>query len=354
MPAAPSTFVISTRALDRRGRFVAEPGSTRFFRVPRGLGTYDPSFEIKSRERWRLLVADAADGEEDEVTGTTGDVLVFVHGYSNDIDIVLWRTETLRETLEVQGWRGTVVAFDWPSDNTTLNYLEDRADAAAVADRLVADGVKLLALAQNDPARPCTLNVHLLGHSTGAYVIMEAFAQAMKDGALFKSDWRVAQCVFVAGDVAQSSLSATSEWAAPMFGRSMRVTNYACRHDKVLGVSNAKRLGTAPRAGRVGLPADAHPKAVDVDCSDYFATKDPRTSRFKGTFNHSWHVGDPVFALDLAMTLEGAIDRAAIPTRRRSDHGLVLTPGVRPAFQAGWDAASPTAARRRLTTPSGG
>lgn len=79
-----------------------------------------------------------------------------------------------------------------------------------------------------------------------------------------------------------------------------------------------------------------------MDCSEYFQSKDPRQSVFVGTFNHSWHIGDPEFALDLALTLEGEIDRLAIPTRR-NDHGrLTLIAGQsRPKFQEDWDEDRP-------------
>lgn len=344
--AASNTYVICSRDIDNKGRFGGEPGDTRFLRVPRGTKRYDTSHEIKSRERWRLMVRAAADGVEDEITGTTGNVLVFVHGYNNDIPAVMWRTEVLQDTLVATGWRGIVVAFDWPSDNSTLNYLEDRSDASEVADRMVTDVVGLLAEAQSDTEHPCKLNLHLIGHSTGAYVIMEAFAQAAKKGKLFRSDWHVAQVALIGADVSADVLRADSEWARPMFDRCVRLTNYSNRFDKVLGVSNAKRLGTSPRAGRVGLPAAAHPKAINVDCSNYFVTKDPASSSFNGTFNHSWHVGDSVFALDLALTLEAEIDRNALPTRKSSGQGLVLQPGERPASQPAWDAATPLEARR--------
>jgi len=287
----------------------------------------------------------AADGVEDEITGTSGDILVFVHGYNNDIETVLARTRMLQSTLAAQGWKGLVVGFDWPSDNSTLNYLEDRSDAADVSLRLVQESLELLIDAQvpsTPGVEPCRLNVHLLGHSTGAYVIMESFAQAAKIGGYFKSPWRIGQVAFIAGDVASDSLAASSDWSAPMYARIMRLTNYSSRYDKVLGVSNAKRLGASPRAGRVGLPESAPRKAVNVDCSDYFLGKDPAKSSFLGTFNHSWHIGDPAFALDLALTLEGGIDREAIPTRMSGSGGLVLTgEGRRPAFQSGWDAELP-------------
>lgn len=347
-----SNFIICTRDVDSRDRFVAEPGATRYLRVPQGVRRYDPSHKIK-RDKWRLAVRAAADGVEDEITGTTGDVLVFVHGYNNDMDAITWRTETLQSSLAQQGWRGLVVAFDWPSDNSTLNYLEDRSDAAEVANRMVSDAIELLVEAQGDTKHPCKINVHLLGHSTGAYVIMEAFSQAQKKGNLYRAEWRVAQVALIGGDISSASLRAESEWSGTMFERSVRLTNYSNRHDKVLGVSNAKRLGTSPRVGRVGLPANAHPKAINVDCTGYFATKDPAQSVFNGTFNHSWHIGDEVFALDLALTLEGEIDRMALPTRDRTAEGLVLKPGQRPVFQAAWDADSPKRARGNLRTAGG-
>ena len=349
-----SMFIICARDADRKGKFVAEPGPTRYLRVPLDAQSYDTSHEIKSREKWRLAVRAAADGTEDEVTGITGDVLVFVHGYNNGLGAITWRTRTLQNTLKAQAWRGQVISFDWPSDNSTLNYLEDRSDAAKVADRMVNDGIALLAEAQQDAVHPCTINIHLIGHSTGAYVIMEAFAEAQKRGNLFRTDWRVAQVALIGADISSDSLRSDSEWARPLFDRCVRLTNYSNRHDKVLGVSNAKRLGTSPRSGRVGLPANAHAKAVNVDCSAYFATKNPSQSTFNGTFNHSWHIGDPVFALDLALTLEASIDRHALPTRHATPDGLALQPGRRPMFQAAWDAETATAASRRLSATARG
>ncbi len=343
MPAR-NTFLICTRDVDKDGAFVAEPGDTRFLQVPLARREYS-SADVVPKDAWQKKVIAAADGEEDEITGSTGDILFFVHGYNNDVETILWRTRTLQESLSAQGWKGLVVGFDWPSDNSTLNYLEDRYDASQVAQRLVDDALQIVVDAQFpvDPkARPCTINVHLLGHSTGAFVIMEAFSNAAKKGALFKKSWRIGQVVFIGGDVSRASLSSSSDWAAPMYDRIFRLTNYSNRFDKVLGVSNMKHLGVAPRAGRVGLPEGLPEKAVNVDCSEYFQTKNPKESVFTGTFNHSWHIGDPVFALDLVLTLEGEIDRQAIPTRRNDQGHLILIAGrSRPEFQGGWDENRP-------------
>lgn len=331
-----STFVITCREIKGK-KFGDEPGPTRYLRVPAGAEELEPGHETTSA-RWRKSVIAAADGVEDDLSGATGDVLAFVHGYNNTTKSVVWRTRKLAETLKQSGWKGKVIAFDWPSANSTLNYLEDRSDAARTALRLTQDALALMVDAQDpkDGSAPCTLNVHLLGHSTGAYVIMESFAQAEKDGDLFKRSWRIAQVAFIGGDVSRESLRESSEWGRPMFSRIMRLTNYASGFDQALAVSNAKRLGTSPRAGRVGLPADVPRKAVNVDCSRYFLTKDPKASTYEGNFTHSWHIGDPVFALDLALTLEGQIDRDVIPTRERADGALHLRPGQRPKYQSAW------------------
>lgn len=328
----PHDYLISARK--RRGdQLVGEPGNLRFLKVARSAKAYGPAQAIASARDWAGEVQGLADGDENPFSiSPRGDVLIFVHGYNNDIPTILDRQRALRTALRAEGWKGEVVAFDWPSENSTLNYLEDRADAAEVAGDLVTKGIRLLAQGQKEG---CQTNVHVLGHSTGAYVIMEAFAQAEKRGDLFKSDWRIGQVALIAGDVSAASLSRTSEWARPMFKRVMRLTNYANPYDAVLGVSNAKRLGVSPRAGRVGLPEDADSKAVNVDCGPYFVGLKPQPSA--GAWTHSWHFGNRVFARDLAMTLEGAIDRHAIPTRDPRGRDLVLVDRPRPPHMAEWE-----------------
>jgi len=328
-------FVISARDV-RKGAFRAEPGRLRYLRVPAS-ALPEPAHEVPVKA-WFQEVRDLADGMPDSTVSEGGQVLIFVHGYNNDAQVIRQRQQRLAEDLGTEQWRGVVVSFDWPSANSTLNYLEDRHDAAAVAGLLVQGGVRPLAVGQ---AGGCRTNVHLIGHSTGAFVIMEAFAQAEKQGEIFKSDWRVAQTVFIGGDVGSSSLAADSEWATPMYRRIMRLTNYQNPYDHVLGISNAKRLGTSPRAGRVGLPRDAHPKSVNVDCGPYFETLDPKKQTFFGTFAHSWHIGNRVFARDLALTLEGRIDRNAIPTRLQEGGRLVLRDAPRPRYYGGWDLDHP-------------
>ncbi len=328
-------YTISARAV-KKGEFKPEPGPIRYLKSP-DKQLPKPSHEITVKQ-WLEEVRDSADGKADEAVSDGGSVLIFVHGYNNDPKVIRDRQMQLTKDLTAEGWRGVVASFDWPSDNSTLNYLEDRSDAAAVAGELVDKGIRPLSANQQTG---CQTNVHLLGHSTGAYVIMEAFAQSEKNGTLFKRDWRIAQVVFIGGDVSAASIAVDSEWARPMFRRIMRFTNYQNPFDHVLAASNAKRLGVAPRVGRVGLPANPDPKSTNVDCGEYFATLDPKKQTFFGTFAHSWHIGNRVFARDLAMTLEGRIDRHAIPTRKQTVGALLLQDRPRPSHYDGWTLEHP-------------
>jgi esterase/lipase superfamily enzyme len=96
-----------------------------------------------------------ADGDENPNSiGPTGDALIFVHGYNNDMTVVLERMKQLRKDMKAEGWHGEIVAFDWPSNNQTLNYLEDRSDGAEVAGELVNKGIRLLSEGQKADAKP--------------------------------------------------------------------------------------------------------------------------------------------------------------------------------------------------------
>lgn len=321
-------YVISARKI-KDNTFVSEPGPVRYLRVPWGQ-LPEPHHEIKSRE-WILEMRDLADGKKDDRIEDGGNVLIFVHGYNNGAQDIADRTRWLQEDLAEAGWNGVVAAFDWPCANSTLNYLEDRKDAAATALRLVDSALHLMAKGQ---AAGCKTNVHLLGHSTGAYVIIRAIELALQqDGELYKDGaWGFAQVGFIGADI-----SAEGWTNSPVLERIDRMTNYQNGFDHVLAVSNAKRFGASPRMGRTGLIGPAHRSVVNVDCSKFFEKIDKRLQpRKTGTWAHSWHIGNPTWTLDFAMTLEGRIDRDYLPTREVESGRLQLKPGKRPEQENAW------------------
>lgn len=316
-------FVMSVRAV-RSGAFVADTGPTRFLVVPDG-GNPDPS-QATTPARWYSQVRRASEWQNAQGE-LRGDILIVVHGYNMSETEVMDRHRRLKADLQSLGFLGIVVSFDWPSDDKALAYLPDRHHAKETAMQLVSDGITYLSAKQTPD---CTINVHVLGHSTGAYVIREAFHDA-DDTQLPNQGWGVSQIIFAAGDVSAASMSADDSVTGSLYRHSVRVTNYSSRRDQALDLSNVKRLGTAPRVGRVGLPADAPASAINVDCTDYYSeltsanspilgTDSPHVPPIVGMPSHSWYFGNLMFARDLLAVITGW-DRKIIPTRTMDSAG---------------------------------
>lgn len=318
-----SSWVMSVRAV-KDEQFIAEPGETRYLEVPDGMDPL-PAHAIPQAQ-WIAAVQKAAAWKNDQGE-QRGDLLFSIHGYNMSEKEVIERHRRLASGLQDCGFKGVVVSFDWPSDNKALAYLPDRHNAKVTALQLMTDGIAVLASAQQPN---CTINIHVLGHSTGAYVLREAFDDA-DDSQLQNNAWNVSQLILAAGDVSAASMVAGDPGAASVYRHCVRLTNYSSRHDQALDISNIKRVGVAPRVGRIGLPDGAPAKAVDVDCSTYYntLTSDPailaqdEPDGIVGMQSHSWYFGNKIFTRDLFYTLIGT-DRQTIDTRTMKAEGRFI------------------------------
>lgn len=276
----------------------------------------------------------------------TGEVLFFVHGFNVSGEAARNSHLNYVDRLAAAGWHGLLVSFDWPSDGLVFAYLADRANARAAASGLITSGVALLEAAQR---LDCTITVHVMAHSMGAFVVQQAFTAAYQD---VPPSWSIAQLIMAAADVDYSVFSAEN-YSAKMFGaHSGRLTAYCNFYDKALAASEAKRLELAPRMGRVGLPPDAPPFMCKVDCSDLFDEAYPDLAdQLSPVTTHCFYFDRPEFWRDAVLTLAGGIDRSVIPTRSADATTTVpnrytLTPGGIS------DAAYRLALARAATTPS--
>ena len=309
--------------------FGNEPGRTRYLEVP-DREIPHPELHKMTRTNWlKAVLSRAKVGEYDEnhprAGYSYGDILIFVHGYNNSMEAVMKRHDLLQSRLKEQGFKGTIISFDWPSATQTLNYLEDRSDAKATAMKLVRDGIAILAKNQLiQDTNKCDIDVHLLGHSTGAYVIREAFYEAGHNRSLSRINWQVSQIALIGGDIARDSFCMSDSKSQGLFNHATRITNYQNPFDAALKMSNVKRLGLAPRVGRVGLPENAPQNVVNVNVGKHWAGLNQNDSAASGNWSHSWHFDDPLFAKDLFLTLQGDIDRTSIPTRKVVKGKLIL------------------------------
>ncbi len=287
--------------------FGDEPGETSFLIVPEDATDFSPKDKAKDNKTW---LAKLLAGRNIE------DILIYVHGYDMDRENTLYRHKLLKKGLAENGWKGELVTFVWPSGTQALLYWEDRFDALNVAAELVKGGIKYLVDQINSG---CTINVHVIAHSTGALIVRESFNQARTTQKTAESNWTTSQLIFIAGDV--SSLSMETEKSQELYIHCARLTNYFSNYDSILGISNAKRLGFANRVGRVGLPVATPEKAIDINCSDYYIEHE-NTLSVKNAFKpHSWYFWSKEFLMDLVYTLQGNLDRNVIPTREKKSDG---------------------------------
>ena len=313
-PVEMPDYLISTRKL-RRGRFSAEPGPTRFLKSPADQ-VPAPTHAIRRRQ-WVDDVLALAHTHQDPSTGEDcGDILVFVHGYNTSPEAVIERHRGLRGDLAAHGFDGAVVSFDWPSDDRAINYLEDRSDAKITALTLVDDCISLLAATQ---FRGCKINLHVIAHSMGAYLVREAFDDADDRPAIAQNNWTVSQLCLLGADVSAASMSAKDSRSRSLYRHCTRLTNYQNPYDAALKLSNVKRAGVAPRAGRRGLPDERPEKAVNVNCGDHYRGEYDEA----GGNGHSWYFRDAVFLADLAQTLAGNRDSHVVGVRRTDSNGLL-------------------------------
>ncbi len=310
-------YMFSARGL-QAGKFGSNPGPTKYLEIPANVKNPSPGHAISRRDWFDRVIAEGETGKN-AAGKPVGDVVIYIHGFNNDPATVLERHRSIRKGLEAVGFAGVVVSFDWPCASSALNYLEDRTDAKLTAIRLVSDGIAPFSrYVQQD----CDISVHLLAHSMGAFVVREAFDDADDRPAVAATSWTVSQVMFCSADVSSESMgfNATS---SSLYRHCVRMTNYSNPYDSVLSISGAKRVGVSPRVGRIGLPATAPAKAVNVNVGDYY---DQHRADFAGIANadHAWYFYDPVFLKDVYLTVMGDLDRHVIPTRRLHDGQLFL------------------------------
>jgi esterase/lipase superfamily enzyme len=183
-PLPVTIFVASTRKDDRRvGEAVADGGVHHAMitvSVPPGhksgiietptFGKPNPSrhFAMTSGrtltpDRFREEIATHLSGR----VGSNRDVLIYVHGFNTSLEEARFR---LAQIVADARFGGVPVLFTWPSQTNLLSYVSDKERATASRDAL--DG-----LMRDLSETPGIGRVHVLAHSMGSWLAMEALRE---------------------------------------------------------------------------------------------------------------------------------------------------------------------------------
>lgn len=243
-----------------------------------------------------------------------GQVVVFVHGFNIGQRDMRRRLNALDKGLSDNGFGGSVVAYDWASDDSVFRYKADYQDAKDSALHLARDGIVPLIRAGLKP--------HLIAHSMGCLLTLRAFGSlGDPPGAV---PWGVDQAIFMAADLHTRDIENGTWGAMAAERRCARLTNYFNGLDKVLDFSGVIVNGLRERVGERGLPAGLPAMFDDVDCEPFYR---PRKNSFGGGTNesHAFYFRADRVHQDLNLTLQGAASGAGRATRGNAGGKVVLT-----------------------------
>lgn len=202
--------------------------------------------ELDGETRWRKRIKQA-------VSQSSGDALVFIHGFNVRFVDAARRTAQMTHDLQFQG---VPIMYTWPSRG-------ELSKDAYRADQLAADAsVKnlerfLVSLA----ATPGIKNIHIIAHSMGNRLLAETLAAITADTTVNPKP-RFNQIALTAPDIDAPVMQRLASAITP---RAKRVTLYASSRD--LALKFAVTVNKVPRAGLSGSSILILPGIDSVDAS---------------------------------------------------------------------------------------
>ena len=166
--------------------------------------------------------------------GSNRDVLVFVHGFNTGFDEARFR---LAQIVTDGGFNGVPVLFTWPSKGSLFGYGSDREAATASRDALER-------VLQDLSHEPAVGRIHVLAHSMGAWIAMEALRETAIAGQP-DLDGHLGDILLAAPDI---DLAVFRQQVARL-GPSAHVSVFAASNDRALTLSGI--MADRPRLGSI-------------------------------------------------------------------------------------------------------
>ena len=296
---AKRTYVITNRK-DSFGTDPEPRGELHYLVAPGAYTTVQAEFRETDRDQFKDQLLSELEGIKKNGMAKAA---VYIHGYNNDFkDAIEELSEIGTNLQEHADYDGLVIGFTWPSEGQTFAYIEDRDDAR----ESVTGFVNLMHLIKElrMPAEECWIDLSMLVHSMGNYVLREGLHYFTKHLGYPWDDIYFHQTIMFAADIGYDSLEIGKSGQA-IANFSHRVTTYHSTHDDVLGLSRGAKHFGSRRLGRSG-PKDygrLPDNVVAVDCSQVL------TEDVHGSYRNR-----PKILEDFVATMAGQ-DRAVIPGR---------------------------------------
>jgi esterase/lipase superfamily enzyme len=177
---------------------------------------------------------------------TTRDVLLYIHGFNPTFEAAALDGARLSHGIR---FHGETMVFSWPSKAQLFDYGYDRESAMWSRDALEQVIAGLI-------ASPASARIHIIAHSIGTMLTMEALRQIYARHGATAVD-RIGAVVFAAPDIDMDVFTSSIERIGPL---ASKISVIAATNDRALAVSGwiaggVTRVGAAEQAQlkRLGL-----------------------------------------------------------------------------------------------------
>jgi esterase/lipase superfamily enzyme len=211
--------------------------------TPPGDGRF--SLNAIGLDDWRLDAVEQVGqiGDLYAVPGGSRDVLIYVHGFNQTFESAALDAARLSGGIR---FRGETMVFSWPSKANLFDYGYDRESAMWSRDALDQVLTGLM-------ANPNTGRIHVVAHSVGTMLAMEALRQVYARQPAVGD--RIGAVVFASPDIDLDVFTSSVAHIGPLAGK---ITVVTATNDRALAVSGflaggITRVGAAEKAQLVRL-----------------------------------------------------------------------------------------------------
>jgi esterase/lipase superfamily enzyme len=211
------------------------------------------------------------------------DVLIYVHGFNQTFETAALDAARLSEGIR---FRGDTMLFSWPSKATVFEYGYDRESAMWSRDALE----RVLSLLI---ANPTVGRIHLVAHSIGTMLSMEALRQIYARHGLAVTD-RIGAVIFASPDIDMDVFTSSVARIPPL---APKITVITATNDRALAVSGWLAGGTT----RVGAAEQAQLERLGLRVID-------ASAQGFGMINHDLFLSNAQIRLVIRRAVEGVAE----------------------------------------------
>jgi esterase/lipase superfamily enzyme len=272
------------------------PGTTRTARPAREGRSQLSSILLPAEDRFWSSLQSAI--QSSRAGGDPVRILLFVHGFNVTFTEAALAGARLAASMQMPV---VPVFYSWPSEGRVLGYWRDEEMITTSSLRFSSFLEKLAAVPNAEVA--------IVAHSMGSRIVTRSLAELGRRGATVVA---IRKVILAAADLARNEFEA--QWPSLQMLKNIQWTMYASSSDFALRVSTY--IHRFRRVGETKGEIFIQPGTDTIDASS--------TTSILQAFGHSYVIGSPAIAVDIADWVSRNLSPASRGLRAQSQNGLTF------------------------------